>query len=268
MKLILQAIKALFRKVERGIYATLTALDERLSGEIGAAQTAADNAQSTADTANTAAKAAQTTANSAKTAASTAQTTANAAQTAANAAQTTANSAKSAASTAQTTADGKMNSRNPTGTGSFSLNRKEGSTIGALSYAAGYNVEASGYGSYAEGDRTVASGQGSHAEGSQTVSSGYGSHAEGYGTIAASDGQHVQGKYNVEDTEEKYAQIVGNGSAFNSRSNAHTLDWDGNAWFAGDVYIGGTGQNDPNAKTLVQAVIDALPIYNGEVEDV
>ena len=33
----------------------------------------------------------------------------------------------------------------------------------------------------------------------------------------------------------KYAHIVGNGESNSARSNAHTLDWDGNAWFAGTV---------------------------------
>lgn len=48
--------------------------------------------------------------------------------------------------------------------------------------------------------------------------------------------QHVQGKYNIKDTEEKYAHIVGNGT-YNyqtyspAESNAHTLDWEGNAWY-------------------------------------
>jgi hypothetical protein len=28
---------------------------------------------------------------------------------------------------------------------------------------------------------------------------------------------------------------VGNGSSETSRSNAHTLDWEGNAWYAGSV---------------------------------
>lgn len=35
------------------------------------------------------------------------------------------------------------------------------------------------------------------------------------------------------------------------RSNAHTLDWDGNAWFAGNIYVGGIGQSDPKAKRLL-----------------
>jgi hypothetical protein len=61
--------------------------------------------------------------------------------------------------------------------------------------------------------------------------------------------------------------MVGNGK-YGNPSNAHTLDWDGNAWFAGNIYVGGTGQDDPNAKTIIQAVLEALPIYNGEVESV
>jgi hypothetical protein len=47
--------------------------------------------------------------------------------------------------------------------------------------------------------------------------------------------QHVQGRYNVVDSEGKYAHIVGNGTSAN-RSNAHTIDWNGNAWFAGNIY--------------------------------
>lgn len=79
---------------------------------------------------------------------------------------------------------------------------------------------------------------------------GEASHSEGKSTSAHSDYQHVQGKYNVEDFDGKYAHIVGNGTAVNKLSNAHTLDWSGNAWFAGEIKVGGTGQDDTTAKTL------------------
>jgi hypothetical protein len=65
--------------------------------------------------------------------------------------------------------------------------------------------------------------------------------AEGKGTIASSSCQHVEGKYNIEDTENKYIHIAGNGNDDTGeivQSNAHTLDWNGNAWFAGDVTYG------------------------------
>lgn len=110
-----------------------------------------------------------------------------------------------------------------------------------------YKGYASGICSHAEGNLTRASGHSSHAEGSFTIASGDDSHSEGYTTIAASDYQHVQGKYNIEDSGNKYAHIVGNGISDTSRSNAHTLDWNGNAWFAGDIYVGGTSQDDAAA---------------------
>lgn len=59
--------------------------------------------------------------------------------------------------------------------------------------------------------------------------------AMGLDTAASGDYQLVQGKYNVKDTESKYAYIIGNGTSDTARSNAHTVDWNGNAWFAGDI---------------------------------
>lgn len=170
-----------------------------------------------------------------------------------------------------------ISKENPVFTGSMSLGRKEGSTIGGYSVAIGYDTEASGYTSHAEGQFTTASEYCSHAEGCQTIASGVkshaegdsttasnsfshaegnhtkangesshaegfyteasgdSSHAEGYNTTASGKYQHVQGKYNIEDTANKYAHIVGNGSSRDNKSNAHTLDWNGNAWFAGRV---------------------------------
>lgn len=111
-------------------------------------------------------------------------------------------------------------------------------------HAEGTNTVASGGCSHVEGMSSTASGNYSHAEGYTTTASGYCSHAEGYWTKALSGYQHVQGKYNVLDSTSTYAHIVGNGTATNKRSNAHTLDWKGNAWFAGKVYVGGTSQDD------------------------
>ena len=172
----------------------------------------------------------------------------------------------------------KMDANNPVGTGSFSMGRKSGSVIGDFSHAEGYETTASGSNSHAEGNRTTASGLdshaegdsttasgncshseglgttasnvGSHAEGSHTTASGYSSHAEGASTTASSENQHVQGKHNVEDSQNKYAHIVGNGTSGSARSNAHTLDWNGNAWFKGRPQFGGTAQ-DQNSQTVI-----------------
>lgn len=108
---------------------------------------------------------------------------------------------------------------------SLSMNRSGNSIIGLNSTAlGGYNVAQGNY---------------SFAEGLYTIAKGIGSHAEGNFTIASNSYQHVQGKYNIEDTENKYAHIVGNGGV-STRSNAHTLDWKGNAWYQGNVTINGT----------------------------
>ena len=120
---------------------------------------------------------------------------------------------------------------------------------GPVSHAEGYYTTASGDSSHAEGDNTTASGENSHAEGFKTTASGYATHAEGeytkasgkyahvegYHTTARSNSQHVQGKYNVEDTNNAYAHIVGGGTSNTNRKNIHTLDWNGNAVYSGDV---------------------------------
>lgn len=124
--------------------------------------------------------------------------------------------------------------------------------LGPYAQAFGSGTIASGEYSHAEGAGPKASGAASHAEGYITTASGEYSHAEGRTTIAQGNNQHVQGKYNIADTTS--AHIVGNGSDSSNRSNAHTLDWNGNAWFAGDVYTGstsGTNKDDGSVKLPV-----------------
>lgn len=150
---------------------------------------------------------------------------------------------------------------------------------GESSHAEGYGTHATGYHSHAEGSSAYAEGFASHAEGSSTravgryshaegvVTNAIGdySHAEGCDTIAGSVGQHVQGKYNLEDLNGKYAHIVGNGSRnennYVARSNAHTLDWSGNAWFAGKVFVGGTSMDDATELGAGGSGADGNAIY-------
>lgn len=122
---------------------------------------------------------------------------------------------------------------------------------GMYAHAEGINTTASEMSTHAEGNNTIASSSAAHAEGNGAKASGYASHAEGIWTEAAGEAQHVQGKYNIVDNGNTYAHIIGNGTAEDARSNAHTVDWDGNAWFVGDVKVGGTGQDDINAKKLI-----------------
>ena len=139
---------------------------------------------------------------------------------------------------------------NTTASGDFS--HAEGdNTIASASgtHAEGGNTTASGNNSHAEGSTTTASGASSHAEGDYTTASGASSHAEGYGSKASSQFQHVQGKYNIEDTNRRYAHIVGNGAGDAKRSNAHTLDWKGNSWYAGKLSQEGNPTEDKDLTT-------------------
>ena len=120
---------------------------------------------------------------------------------------------------------------------------------GYVSHAEGDSTTASGNFSHAEGDATTAAGYASHSEGTNTTASGSCSHAEGCATTASSNNQHVQGKFNIEDTEGKYAHIVGNGSSLDNKSNAHTLDWNGNGWYAGKLSQEGTPTEDKDLVT-------------------
>ena len=115
---------------------------------------------------------------------------------------------------------------------------------GLVSHAEGENTTASGPASHAEGSGTTASEYFSHAEGWGTTASGSVSHAEGEFTTASGNNSHVQGKYNIDDKSGKYAHIVGNGTANDKRSNAHTLDWHGVPWFQGRPQFGGTAQDN------------------------
>lgn len=116
---------------------------------------------------------------------------------------------------------------------SVNMGRKDGTNTGMYSATFGQDVEASGMGAFAHGLSVKVSGQAATAEGFNTEASGAGSHAENYGTKAIGLHQHVQGRFNIPDSN--LAHIVGNGNSDSNRSNAHTLDWNGNAWFAGDV---------------------------------
>ena len=120
---------------------------------------------------------------------------------------------------------------------------------GDHSHAEGWKTEASGAKAHAEGSDCIASGLWSHAEGRNTKASGAEAHAEGECTIAAGSCQHASGKYNLEDVDNKYAFIIGNGEFDTEkkeliRSNAFAIDWNGK------IYIG----NDTTGVDLTQKV--------------
>lgn len=65
--------------------------------------------------------------------------------------------------------------------------------------------------------------------------------------------------WNIDDgAKSNLLHIVGNGTAV-KRSNAHTLDKSGNAWYAGDVYVGstsGTNRDAGSKKLATEAYVD------------
>ena len=109
---------------------------------------------------------------------------------------------------------------------------------GTYSHAEGVNSRATGSSSHAEGYGAQATGPNAHAEGMQSVASGAGAHAEGNYTQAMSENQHTQGKCNIVDANGVFADIVGNGADGQNLSNAAALDWNGNQYLSGDLYVG------------------------------
>ncbi len=138
--------------------------------------------------------------------------------------------------------------------------------IGYQTHATGNAAVALGSGSTASGTAAVAAGNGSTASGGSAFAANRDTKAEaaaasafGYGTDATGARSLVAGSYNEPDTNEvdtthgagarKYAVIIGNGTADDARSNAATLDWDGNAVFAGKATVGAAPVNDMDVAT-------------------
>jgi len=114
------------------------------------------------------------------------------------------------------------------------------STLGATAYCShseGYYTKASDRGAHSEGEYTIAFNKYAHAEGYYSEAGGEASHASGTYTRAMQDNQTAIGKYNSDDLNA--ALIIGNGADRWSRSNALTVDWQGNVFASGDVYTGG-----------------------------
>ena len=128
------------------------------------------------------------------------------------------------------------------GIGSFACGNAISGNIsaeGAGSIALGYSllkIQASSSGSFAGGyGASDAQGEGAFAwtTGAGAFANAAGSVCIGNGVSAVGAMQQVRGKYNIFDTANKYADIYGIGTG--TRVNGYTLDWTGNATFAGTV---------------------------------
>lgn len=143
---------------------------------------------------------------------------------------------------------------------------------GEASHVEGMNNTASGKDTHVEGIYGTASGAFSHVEGARNTASGTASHAEGFQTIANHQAQHVFGLYNEADssvaaasTKGNYVEIVGNGTADNARSNARTLDWDGNERLKGDLYVGANADGTGGTKVATISQIPTVPVTDVQI---
>ena len=113
----------------------------------------------------------------------------------------------------------------------------DGGTHDVRTFSFGDNNIVKGDLASAIGINNIITGECGIALGSSNIVSGVCSSAIGRKLKASGDDQNVVGHYNIEDTENKYAFIVGNGSSENARSNALGVCYDG------DVEINGNSVN-------------------------
>lgn len=167
---------------------------------------------------------------------------------------------------------------------------------GPYAHTEGAGTQASGSMAHAEGSGSVASGYNAHAEGNGTIASGVNAHASGQFNLddtldnwnewvagtsysvgdrvkvtsegvantficktANSDNVFDYSKWTNRYGRKNFATIVGNGEDNSHRSNAHTVDWDGNAEYAGDVKANACGGQNPIS------LIDVATALNKEI---
>ena len=109
--------------------------------------------------------------------------------------------------------------------------------VGHEALAEGVKNNVYGYAGHVEGESNNVNGDYGHGEGWDNEVNGWAVHVEGIANKGYGQAQHVQGMFNELDKEGKYLHIVGNGTDYDKRSNAHTIDRDGNAWFAGGIIL-------------------------------
>lgn len=147
----------------------------------------------------------------------------------------------------------------------------QATNLGAI--AIGSSTQATGLYAVSVGNQTIASGGAAFAAGNFTeasgtfgVATGYATEAEarysaafGNSTDATGGASFVIGAFNEPDANavdsthgqesRKYIFIVGNGTDDSNRSNAMTVDWDGNAVVAGKLAVGAAPVNAMDVAT-------------------
>ena len=167
---------------------------------------------------------------------------------------------------------------------------------GGASHSEGEATKASGGGSHAEGLYTEATQAASHAEGNYTRAYGAYQHVSGkfnvpnsasdypewvantnynvgdkvkvtpyqgspYGykcKTANSDASFDSSKWDALSYLGEFVEIVGNGTGTNQRSNARTLDWDGNERLKGDLFVNANADGTGGKKVAKEEDVNIL----------
>lgn len=154
----------------------------------------------------------------------------------------------------------------------ISLGRRlDTGSVGTNSVATGDRTQANGNYSVAMGSLAQANAMAAVALGREVRANSSYSVALGEGTITKRQGSVAMGTWNVEDTSGELVHTVGNGTSSSARSNAHTVDTSGNAWYQGDVYVGstsGTNKDAGSKKLATESYVDsAVANAGGEISN-
>ena len=159
-------------------------------------------------------------------------------------------------------------------------------------------------GAHAEGTDALADAPDAHAEGTQTIAYAESSHVGGRFNVADSNnsfpvwtantsyavgdivkitsGNNVvayicdEANNDAEFDEYKwhtynlmhYAEIIGNGTAKNARSNAYALDWDGNAHYKGDIYVGCNADSSGGTKLPRDVQVNGTSVVTDGIAEI
>jgi hypothetical protein len=84
---------------------------------------------------------------------------------------------------------------------------------------------------------------------------------------ANSDSPFTSSKWTNQYGRMNYVEIIGNGLDTTNKSNARTLDWDGNEHLKGDLYVGcnsdSTGGNKVATEAFVTTRVPTPPVADG-----
>ena len=169
---------------------------------------------------------------------------------------------------------------------------------GTGSIAEGYQTKANGLYARAEGYETIASGSMAHAEGDTTTANLNAMHAEGAYNVVPStypvwaanthyyvgdkviyngwgrvcktentDAQFASSKWNFAASTGPVAHVIGNGDD-STPSNAQMIDWDGNEYLKGNIYVGCNADSSGGTRLPHDVQVNGTSVVSSGVANV